>query len=245
MSEIHIWIIVFLVHLLASNVLLPRITKKLNDITYIFILNTLSIILYIVCLYNIFNDVEAVKKTLDVMITSTPLLIAVIGFTLQNSIKNIIAGGLISSSKAFKMGDRITLRARELTGYVEELTLRHTIIRTYTNERVIIPNAILNEEVIINNNLTDKTASYPIILTIPSSNDLEKAVQCIESVLRSNNKIINEHIEVFCSDISVQGLVTLKTFIWTKNIEDSFLVSSQIRLEILKSLKDNDITLVQ
>ena len=87
---------------------------------------------------------------------------AAIGFALQSSLKNIIAGTLLSYSKTFQIGDRIRILSKNITGYIEDITLRHTVVRTFTNERVIIPNSVLADEIVVNNYLEEMETSYPL-----------------------------------------------------------------------------------
>ena len=100
----------------------------------------------------------------------------------------------------------------------------------------------MNEEVIINNDLTESTTSYPIVVKLPITADVDKAIQIMIDVIKKNTELLNDEVEVLCSDIT-QTEVTLKSFIWSKNIDESFRVASDIRLEILRELKKNHINI--
>lgn len=218
------------------------IREKIKKVGHLFFINTIRIGFGIILGYQYLEKIAPLDRLVPNLLDNTALIIAVIGFTLQNSIKNVIAGALLSYSGAFVIGDRITLRVRDLTGYVEDMSLRHTVIRTYTNERVIIPNALLNEEVIINNHMTEKQQSYPVMFIIPIENDIFLCKKLMCDAVKEHQDVINEEVEVLCSDVTEEG-VTLKTFIWTSKIEDNFNVASEIRLNILNKMKMNGIKL--
>ena len=240
--EIKTLIIYTMLYFSTSSIYSYYLKDKVKTVKHLFFINMIKIMLAIVLVYFYLEKITPFEKVISSLLDNTALIIAVIGFTLQNSIKNIIAGALLSYSGAFSLGDRITLRIRDLTGYVENITLRHTVIRTYTNERVIVPNALLNEEIIINNHLTEKQQSYPITFTFSKSENIAFCSKLMEDAVREHKEIINDEIEVLCSDISNDG-VTLKTFIWTNKIEDNFKVASEIRLNILNKMKMNNISI--
>ena len=106
----------------------------------------------------------------------------------------------------------------------------------------MIPNSVLNEEVIINNDLTESTTSYPIVVKLPITADVDKAIQIMVDVIKKNTELLNDEAEVLCSDIT-QTEVTLKSFIWAKNIDKSFKIASDTRLEILRELNKNHINI--
>src|SRR6266446_6325740 len=76
-----------------------------------------------------------------------------IGFAFQNILQNFLAGLLLLWTEPFRVGDEIKLDAHE--GRVEEIQTRATIIRTYDDRRVVIPNAELFTRSVIVNTAAD------------------------------------------------------------------------------------------
>ena len=64
-----------------------------------------------------------------------------IGLALQGSLANFAGGVLILIFKPFKVGD--TLEAQGYLGSVAEIQILYTIINTFDNRRIIIPNGEL------------------------------------------------------------------------------------------------------
>lgn len=64
-----------------------------------------------------------------------------IGFAFQNILQNFLAGLLLLWAEPFRVGDEIKVDNYE--GSVEEIQARATIIKTYDERRVVIPNADL------------------------------------------------------------------------------------------------------
>jgi small-conductance mechanosensitive channel/CRP-like cAMP-binding protein len=77
------------------------------------------------------------------LITTSAVLTAVIGFSLQDTLGNVMGGLSLQLDKSVKVGDWITLGAGLPTGKVTEIRWRYTAIETRNWETVIIPNGTL------------------------------------------------------------------------------------------------------
>ena len=71
-----------------------------------------------------------------------------IGFALQDVIRNFVAGVFIYTDKPFRTGDWIEWA--DNSGFVEDIGLRVTRVRTFDNEHLTVPNATLTNGVIKN-----------------------------------------------------------------------------------------------
>lgn len=71
-----------------------------------------------------------------------------VSLSLQDILKNLVAGLYLLVEKPFRIGDRLLVRTFD--GVVESVDVRTTTLRMESGERVLIPNAILFAEVLIN-----------------------------------------------------------------------------------------------
>lgn len=69
----------------------------------------------------------------------------VLGFALQNTLSNAVAGVLILTSRTFKPGDHITASGSD--GIVKEIGLRYTILES-ADKKILIPNSMLSTNAI-------------------------------------------------------------------------------------------------
>ena len=84
-----------------------------------------------------------------------------IGFAFQNILQNFLAGLLLLWTEPFRVGDEIKLDAFE--GRVEEIQTRATIIKTYDERRVVIPNAdLFTHSVVVNTALGSRRWQYDL-----------------------------------------------------------------------------------
>lgn len=172
-------------------------------------------------------------------LTNSALLVAVLGFLLQNTLKNILAGALLLSSETFKIGQRIRLPEKDISGIIEKINMRHTVIHLTTNERAIVPNYLLNEAIIVNNDLLDSTTVYPLVITIPLDKDLLAAKQIIRDVINDHDNVLDKDADIIVTTVT-KDTVELKTLIKTRDLDTSFDTLSDLREQVLTNLRQLD-----
>jgi small-conductance mechanosensitive channel len=74
------------------------------------------------------------------LITTSAVLTAVIGFSLQDTLGNLMGGLALQADSSIKVGDWITLGPGGPAGRVSEIRWRYTAIETRAWETVVIPN---------------------------------------------------------------------------------------------------------
>lgn len=230
-----------LLYFLADKAM-NRVLKKHNNLTNTFLANAVKVIIVTVGIITLLSQYDAFKDVLKSLLTNSAILVAVVGFTLQNSIKNVIAGTLLLSADTFKVGDRVRIPKEDISGEIEELTLRHAKIKLATSERAIVPNYLLNDAVVINNNLDNDETCYALVIPVPINNDIRRAKEIVESVVNAHPDILkNRDSSVILTNYQLTS-IEIHAMIWTKNIDDSFRVLSELRLEIAEEFLEKGIT---
>lgn len=216
---------------------MDRLLRKHNNLTNTFLANALKVVIVVVGVITFLSQYDSFKDVLKSLLTNSAILVAVVGFTLQNSIKNIIAGTLLLSADTFKVGDRIRIPKEDISGEIEELTLRHAKIKLATSERAIVPNYLLNDAVVINNNLHNEETCYPLVIPVPLSSNIQRAKEIVEGIIEAHPDILkNRDSSIILTNYQLTS-IEIHAMIWTRNIEDSFRVLSELRLEIAEKLK--------
>ncbi len=72
-----------------------------------------------------------------------------LAFAAQETVSNLFGGIALLLDKSIKLGDKIKLDSGEI-GIIEEVGLRSTRVRTYSNEVIIVPNSTMANSKIIN-----------------------------------------------------------------------------------------------
>jgi small conductance mechanosensitive channel len=139
-----------------------------------------------------------------------------IGFAFQNILQNFLAGLLLLWTEPFRVGDEIKLDAFE--GSVEEIQTRATIIKTYDERRVVIPNAdLFTHSVIVNTALDTRRWEYDFpIDTVQGLPELKSRI--VDAVRTVPGVLSEPSPEVFVVSLDSPHSDTIKLRIlwWTK-----------------------------
>lgn len=107
------------------------------------------------------------------LLTGAGILALVAGMASQHALSNIISGVFIVISKPFGVKDQLIIG--DYKGTVEDITLRHVVIRDFENRRIIIPNTIISDQIIINADYNDGRIIKWIEINISYKSDIDKA----------------------------------------------------------------------
>lgn len=213
-----------------------------NATNYHFLRRGIVGLIYLVGLSLAVYSVPGLKALAQSLLAGAGIAAVAIGFASQAALSNLIAGIFIVIFKPFRVNDRIVIKDT-ISGVVEDITLRHTIIRNFENRRVIIPNSIISNEVIVNADLVDAKICQWIDIGISYDSDVAKAKQIIAEVVgahplfldtRTEEDITNDKPLVMVRVIGMgESSVNLRGWSWAKDQADAFV----LRCDVFESIK--------
>lgn len=113
----------------------------------------------------------------------------VVGLALQGTLSNFASGMLILIYRPFDIGDVIEIDGN--VGFVNSMTLLSTMIKTYDNKHLIVPNNTVWGTTITN--ITGSlTRRVDLVFGIGYSDDIEKARQIMAEALEQHPLILNK-----------------------------------------------------
>ena len=145
--------------------------------------------IYFIGLIVVIFSIPDLRSLSVAMFTGAGLAGIVIGFAAQNTLSNIIAGIALALFQPFRVGDRLTIMNEY--GKVTDLNLRHTVIITWDNRRLIIPNSVISNEAIINWTIEDPAVIWPIEVGISYDSDISLAKKIMIEEARKNPKVMS------------------------------------------------------
>lgn len=219
--------------------------SKLNvDPTrYNFFKNAMDFIILLTAVIIIFRSIPAFRTTGTTLLTGAGVLAAIVGFASQSAFSNIISGLFLVISKPFSVGDRVKI-GQLYSGDVEDITLRHTVIKDFENKRVVIPNSVISNEIIINSTLTDKKVCLFIEIPVAYSTNLDIALSvmqeeatrhplCIDN--RSTEELTSGDHPVIAKVLSFGDFgILLRAYAWAANPNHGF----DLKCDLNKSIKE-------
>lgn len=174
------------------------------------------------------------------ILMSSSLIVVVLGFVFQEGLSNIVHGFILSVFKPFQIGDRVqtVIDGINITGYIESIDLRSTIIRNVLNSsHVIVPNSKMDLCVIDNSYFDAKSVNSNFLdISITYESDLEKAIAVVRQVIMEHPFVqaarkesgTTEPVAVLVRDLGDSGIY-LRASVVTKTVEDNFVACSDIR----------------
>lgn len=186
------------------------------------------------------SGIPAFSKTWETAVASSGIAAVVLGLAAQSSLANVFAGISLSAahSRPFDIGDRIKIDSYE-PGFVENITLRHTVIKTYLNEIIYVPNSVVGAATIINYT-QEKSFSYPVDISVAYGTDMEKAKEIMADVIASHPRHFGPRPTVLCRSCDASG-VTLRALVETADFRDNPVACSDVRIEVMRRFKEEGI----
>lgn len=133
----------------------------------------------------------AVASTIGIEVTSFVALLGAaglaVGLAFQGSLGNLASGVLLLVFRPFKVGDLI--EAGGHLGFVKEISVFVTFIRTFQNQIVIIPNSVLASGTVKNySTLGHVRADIPFAIRYEA--DEQKAREIVLNILKTSDKVL-------------------------------------------------------
>jgi small conductance mechanosensitive channel len=216
---------------------------KVDPTRYSFLKNASTFIIFSLAAFLIIYSVPELRSLGATLFASAGIVAAVLAFASQQAMSNIISGIFIVIFKPFRVGDVIETDASRI-GTVEDITLRHTVIRDFQNQRIIIPNTVISNQTIINSNITDARIRRHVFFDISYDSDVDLAMDIIVSEAenhplcidgRSEEDRISGSPKVRCVVIGFgESAVNLRADVWAKDLSDAF----ELRTYLNKRVKE-------
>ncbi len=169
----------------------------------------------------------------------------VVGMAAQSTLANIISGLSLATFKPFRVGDRVDIRGEY--GKVSDITLRHTVVTTWDNRRLIMPNHIMSDEAIINWSIVDPTVLWHVDIGISYDSDIDLARRImIDEANKHENTMSLEQIKKYdptltegdCTVVKLTELgdfaVNMRLLFWVEDRSLAYTMACDIREAVKK-----------
>jgi small-conductance mechanosensitive channel len=214
---------------------------KVDPTRYAFFKYVLTFFIYMIAVIVIFMMVPSLRKFGYTLFASAGILTVIVGFASQQAFSNIVSGTFIVVFKPFRVGDFIEVGG--YSGMVEDITLRHTVIRNFEYRRVVIPNSVISNETVLNSNLVeeDVRGHFEVGISYDSSIDLamkiiaEEALNhpnCIDKRTKKEKKDGEPQVLIKVIELGEYS-ITIRAWVWTKGPMEFF----DLKTDLYKSVK--------
>ncbi|WP_456368607.1 mechanosensitive ion channel family protein [Geoglobus sp.] len=135
----------------------------------------------------------------------------VIGFASQSVVANLISGLFLLWEKPIKLGDQINVDG--IAGFVEDINIISTVVRTYDGLYVRIPNEKLFTSK-ITNYVANVARRFEYTIGIRYSDDADRAVEIVKRVVEDEPFVLKNPAPVVFVDSLGDSAVNLVVKVW-------------------------------
>lgn len=238
--------------LLARFVRIAARKLKIDPTNLNFFKNGVDFLFLLIAIIVIFHSIPSLRTFGNTLLTGAGVLAAIVGFASQSAFANIISGIFLVIFRPFSVGDRVRI-GQLYTGDVEDITLRHTVIKDFENRRIVIPNSVISNETIINSSLIDEKVTMFLEFTIPFDANLALAKEIIRTEAEAHPYCIDNRgpeelgrgeppVMVRTVQILDYGIV-LRGYAWAANPSLGFEMRCELQEQIKKRFDADGIQL--
>jgi small conductance mechanosensitive channel len=215
---------------------------KVDHTRYKFFKNATDFVIYLIATVVIFRSIPSLHTYGNTLLASAGVLAAIVGFASQSAFSNIISGIFLVIFRPFSVGDRVQI-GQLYTGDVEDITLRHTVIRNFENRLIVIPNSVINNETIINSTLQHENVCVFVELTIAFNSNTDNAIDIIRQEAETHPETMDNRTEEEKKKgepkVSVRVInltefgQQIRAYVWAKDPTSGF----NIKTDLFRSIK--------
>lgn len=229
----------------SASVLFNRLNKhanmQLDDILIPFISKGVRVIIIAISLSVIAQEFEY-----DVNGFIAGLGLGGLAFALaaQDAISNLFGGFIIITERPFTIDDWISSPSVE--GIIEDITFRSTLVRTFDEALVTVPNSTLASEAITNwSEMGKRGINFDLRVTYDAPiTKIREVVQKIETLLKEHDRVHQETVFVKLNNLQDSGADIMlyfftKTTEWEKHLD----VREDINFKIMEILDETDVSI--
>ncbi len=161
-----------------------------------------------------------------------------LGFGLQNIFNNFVSGIILLFERPIQVGDAIEVNG--VWGEVRKINVRSTVVQSYDNASLIIPNSEFISSQVTNWSFKDLRLRRTIKVRVAYASDVELVRKTLYEIASKTQRVLKypEPFVMFADfgDSSLEFWLR----VWT-DIDNMLIVESEIRFEIIRLFKERNI----
>jgi len=209
-----------------------KLKRKIDQTVIRYITRIKNLVIFLVALLVYASLVPGLRALVGTMVAGAGITALVLGFAAKSTLANLISGLSLAIYRPFHIGDIVTLENEY--GTVEDITLRHTIVRTWEYKRLIIPNEKIDSMTLINYSIIDPTMLCIAEFGVSYDTDIDFARRLM---LEEANKCPHRNEQADEPWMRVIGhadfAIKLRLYVWVSNVNDLWLA----RFWLLENIK--------
>jgi small-conductance mechanosensitive channel len=196
------------------NWVVGTLKRRVDQTVVQYIVRGKNLLIWIIAAIIYAALVPGLRAVMGSMMAGAGITALVVGFAAKSTLANLISGLSIAVYRPIRIGDKVDIEGEYST--IEDITLRHTIVTTWTQKRLIIPNSKLDEMIITNYSIVDPSLLCVVPLGVSYDTDIDLARRIVldtvnECPYRDHTKEEDPYVRVIShGDFSIG----LRVYVW-------------------------------
>ncbi len=200
-----------------------------------------EVFVFVVAIILYAHIVPQLRSLGTALLTGVSVSAVIIGLAAQNTLGNFISGISLLVYRPFRVGDRLQVNGPSglETGIVENVMLAYTTLTTYDNRRIVVPNSMMANQIMVNLTGDDPKVMAIVPIGIAYTSDIEKARSTIIELARSHLLVLEV---VSCPVVELgASSVLLSLRAWCANPGDAKIVEYDLYEQVKKRFDEKGI----
>ncbi len=138
----------------------------------------LRLVHYTIIIIGLGIGLQTIGINLSALFAAGAVFAIAIGFAMQNIVQNFVAGIILLVERTIKPGDILEIENNVVR--VVDMGIRTTIVRTWRDEELIMPNSIFSQSTVKNFTLRDNEFRLGINVGVAYESDMKKVIEVLE-----------------------------------------------------------------
>ena len=161
-----------------------------------------------------------------------------LGFGLQNIFNNFVSGLILLFERPVQVGD--VVQVNEIWGTITKINVRSTVVQTYDNASLIIPNSDMISNQVTNWSFKDLRLRRNIVVGVAYGSNTELVRETLLEIAQGHPKVLKRpKPDVLFDDFGDSALI-FRLRLWT-TIEHFIAMETDVRFEIDRLFRERNI----
>ena len=222
-----------------SNWVMGKLGRRVDETIIRYAIRVKTVLIFSAAAIYWASFIPGLNKVLNTVLAGAGITALVFGFAAKSTLANLVAGLSLAIYRPIRIGDKVSME--DEYGTIEDITLRHTIVRTWENKRLVIPNEKLDNMTITNHSIIEPRILLRVEIGVSYDTDIDLARRLmLEEVERCPHKMDEaqapEPPRVRVIDLSDFSIV-LRIYVWAENMDQAWQAKFWL-LEMVKKRFD-------
>ncbi|MDR7992824.1 mechanosensitive ion channel domain-containing protein [Thermosynechococcus sp. TG252] len=164
-----------------------------------------------------------------------------IGFGLQDVTRNLISGLTLLIERKVRVGDFVEIE--NISGYVQEVSMRATVIQTFNGSNVVVPNTYLADSPVLNWYYETHRGRIDIPIGVAYGTDPVLVTEVLLNIAHSEPDVLREPAPRVIFREFGDSALKFELWVWTDAIERRVFIKSSLNFKIDYYFRQHNISI--